>query len=164
MLAFVREIPRWLACLGLVLVRLEVVNNGVRVCLVPLRRTPVMPPGTGQLVLPSFNDCIAIAPKKIGDVLRLLVGVLSCDFAPIVDFCNYLGPFFEAWETLGTPVLMAAVVLKDGLAFWVITIDLAAQNGSLTPVATSLVVNVDSPLLCHVLQPANCLNVMKSGH
>ena len=86
MLTFVREILRWLACLGLVLVKLEVVNNGVRVCLVPLWRAPVVPPGAGQLVLPSFNNCVAIAPKGIGDVLRLLVGVLSGDFAPIAGF------------------------------------------------------------------------------
>ena len=52
---------------------------------------------------------------------------------------------------------MATVVLKYGLAFWVITIELAAQNVSLTPVATSVVVYVDAPLLCLVLQPANCL-------
>ena len=83
MLAFVREIPRWLACLGLVLVRLEVVDNGLRVCLAPLRRAPVMPPGAGKLVLLSFNDCVAIAPKELAYVLRLLVGVLSRDFAPI---------------------------------------------------------------------------------
>ena len=53
---------------------------------------------------------------------------------------------------------MAAVVLKNGFAFWIITINLAPQNGSLTPVATSLVVNVDALLLCLVLQPANCLD------
>ena len=52
---------------------------------------------------------------------------------------------------------MATVVQKDGFAFWMITIDLAAQNGSLTPVAISLVANVNAPLLCLVLQPANCL-------
>ena len=52
---------------------------------------------------------------------------------------------------------MAAVVVKNGFAFWVITIDFAAKNGSLAPVATSLVVNVDALLLCLVLQPANCL-------
>ena len=53
---------------------------------------------------------------------------------------------------------MAAVVLKDGLAFCMITIDFAAKNGPLTPVATSLVVDVNAPLLCLVLQPANCLD------
>ena len=157
-LAFVRKIPRWLTCLSLVLVRLEVVNNGVRVCLVPLWRAPVMPPGAGQLVLPSFNNCVAIAPEEIGNALRLLVGGLSCDFTPIAGFCNYLGPFFGAWEAIGTPVPITAVVVKDGFAFWMISINLVAKNGSLTPVTTSLVVNVDAPLLCLVLQPANCLN------
>ena len=130
----------------------------MRVCFVPLLRAPVIPPGARQLVLPSFNNCVAIAPEKIGNVLRLLVGVLSCDFAPIASFCNYLAPFFGAWEAIGTPVLITALVVKDGFAFWVITIDLAPQNCSLTPVATCLVVNVDAPLLCLVLQPANCLD------
>ena len=63
-LAFVRKIPRWLTCLGLVLVRLEVVNNGVRVCLVPLWRAPVIPSKAGQLVLPSFNNCSHCAGKN----------------------------------------------------------------------------------------------------
>ena len=54
---------------------------------------------------------------------------------------------------------MTAVVLKNGFAFWVITINLAPQNGSLTPVATSLVVDVDALLLCLVLQPANGLTL-----
>ena len=65
-LAFVRKIPRRLACLGLVLVRLEVINNSVWVRFVPLRRAPVIPPGAGKLVLPSFNNCVAVAPEEIG--------------------------------------------------------------------------------------------------
>ena len=50
---------------------------------------------------------------------------------------------------------MTTMVLEDGLAFWVITINLVAQNASLASVTTSLVVNVNAPLLGLVLQPTN---------
>ena len=52
---------------------------------------------------------------------------------------------------------MAPVVLEKGLALWVITINFVAQNYALTSVTTSLMVDVDAPLLCLVLQPTNSL-------
>ena len=158
MLVFVREISRWLACLGLVLVRLEVVNNGVWIRLVFLRQTTVIPPGIGNFVFPSFDNCVAVAPKKIGSAQRVLVGVLSGYFVPIAGLSNYLGPFFKTCETIGTPVPMAAVVLEDSFTFWAITINLVAQNAAPPPVTTSLVVNVNAPLLGLVLHPTNCLD------
>ena len=50
------------------------------------------------------------------------------------------------------------VVLEDNFAFWVITINLVTQNSALTSVATSLMVNVNAPLLGLVFQPASGLD------
>ena len=53
---------------------------------------------------------------------------------------------------------ITAVVLEDSFAFGVITINLVAKNSALTSVTTSLMVNVNAPLLGLVLDPASSLD------
>ena len=84
MLAFEGKVARRAGSLGLVLVRLEVVDNRVGVSLrLLLGAAGVCPRGWG-FVFPLFHHCVTSVAKMLGSLQSEAVGNLPCDcLAPV---------------------------------------------------------------------------------
>ena len=141
MLAFEGKVARRAGGLGLVLVRLEVVDNRVGVSFRLLLRTAggcprgwdfvaeILGPLQSEPISKLSGDCLApVHPDHLLSLGGLLVALLAT-------------------------VPKATMVLEDSVGLGVITINGNVEDVSLASMATSSMVNVNAPLLCFPLEP-----------
>ena len=151
MLTFIRKITCRVACLGLVLVSFEVIDDSVWVRFVSFRWESIMPPGSRVLVFPSFDQVVAHEPDYCTSPQSSLIGSLHCYFVTLAVKTDYFGSLFRPRKALATTVPEATVVLKDDFAFWMVAINFVTCNDPFTPVATSVMVDVNTTLPCLML-------------
>ena len=151
MLTFIREITCRVACLFLVLVSFEVIDDRVWVRFVSFRWELVMPPGTRPLVFPSFNQSVPQGPDYFTAFQIFLIGSLSCYFVALAVNTDHFGSLFGLRKALDTTTPEATMELKEGFGFWVVAINVFACNDSFNPMATSVMVNMLATLSCHIL-------------
>ena len=151
-LALIREVARRAGSLGLVLVRLEAVDNRVGVSFrLLLRAAGVCPRGWG-FVFPLLHHCVTSVAEMLDPLQSEPISDLPGDYlAPVhPDHLLSLGGLLVA---LLATVPKATMVLEDRVGLGVITINGNVEDVSLTPMATSSMVNVNAPLLCFPLEP-----------
>ena len=103
-LAFIRKVPGWVACLGLVLIRLEVVDNRVGVSLRLLLRTASVCPGGWGFVFPLFDHCVTSVTELLGSHQSQTINNLPCD-------CPALAvPAYQLFSLGGLGVALSATV------------------------------------------------------
>ena len=151
-LALIREVPGWAGSLGLVLVRLEVVDNRVGVSLrLLLWATGGCPRGWG-FVFPLFNHGVASVAELLGSHQSESIGNLPCDgLAPVHPY-HLLSLFWLLVALLAT-VPLTTMVLEDSVGCGVITVNGNVEDVSLASMATPSVMDVNAPLLCLPLEP-----------
>ena len=151
-LSFVRKVPGWVACLGLVLVRLEVVDNRVGVSFRLLIRAAAGCPRGWGFVFPLFDHCVTSVTELLGSHQSQPISNLPgyC-LAPVhPDHLLSLGWLLVA---LLATVPKTTMVLEDSVGLEMITINGNVEDVSLTPMATPCVMDVNAPLLCLPLEP-----------
>ena len=151
MLTFIRKITCRVAFLGLVLVSFEVIYDSVWVRFVSFRWNSVISPGTRPLVFPSFDQVVTTVPDYFTTSQSFLISSLSCFFVALAVNTDHFVSLFRPRIALETTVPEATMVLKDGFGFWMVAINSLTHNGSFTPMATSVMVDVSASLPCLIL-------------
>ena len=151
MLTFIRETACRLACLGLVLVSFEVIDDSVWLRFVSFRWDSIIPPGTRHLVFPSFNQVVPQEACKLTSGQSSLVGGLSCYCVAFAVSTDHFVSLFGPWKALATTVPEATMVLTDGFAFWVVAINFLTCSDPFAPVAASVIMDVNAALPCLIL-------------
>ena len=151
MLTFIREITCWVACLCLVLVSFEAIDDSVWIRFVSFLGDSVIPPGTRLLVFPSFDQSAPQAPDYFTAFQSFLIGVISCYFVALAVNIDHFGSLFGLRKALETTMPEATMELKDSFGFWMTAINFNTCNKPFTPVTTSVMVNVNATLPCHIL-------------
>ena len=154
MLTFIREITCRVACLGLVLVSFEVICDSAWVRFVSFRWESSMPPGTRLLMFPSFNQVVPQEAYKVTSLQTFLKGSLSCYFVAFAVSTDHFVSLFGPRKALAKTVPEATMVLKDGFGLWMVAINFFSCDGPFTPVATSVMMDVNAALPRLILQPA----------
>ena len=110
-----------------------------------------MPPGTRLLVFPSFNQVVATVLDYFTSGQSSFEGYLSCHFFAFAVNTDYFVSLLGPQKALATTVPEATMVLKNGFAFWVVAINFLPHNGPFSPVATSVMMDVNATLPCLIL-------------
>ena len=154
-LAFEGKVARRAGSLGLVLVRLEVVDNRVGVSLRLLLRTTGVCPRGWDFVSPLLHHCVASVAEMLGSLQSEPIRNLPRDcLAPVHS--GHLLSLGGGGGALLAPVPKTTMVLEDRVGLGVITINGNVEDVSLTSMATQCVMNVNAPLLCLPLEPFGC--------
>ena len=91
MLTFIRKITCQVACLCLVLVSFEVIDDSVWIRFVSFRWDSVIPPGTRLLVFASFDQAVVQEPDYFTAFQSFLIGSLSCYYRLLRFFVRASG-------------------------------------------------------------------------
>ena len=151
-LALIREVPGRASSLGLVLVRLEIVDNRVGVSLRLLLWAAGGCPRSWGFVFPLFNHCVTSVAKLLGSHQSESISNLPCDcLAPVHPY--HLLSLVGSGVALLATVPVTAIVLEDSVGHGVITVNWNVEDVSLTSMATPGVMDVKVPLLCLPLEP-----------
>ena len=155
MLAFEGKVARQAGSLGLVLVRLEVVDNRVGVSIrLLLRAASVCPRGWG-FVFPLLHHCVPSVAEMLGPLQSEAVGNFPCDCPAPVHPYHLLS---LSWSGIALPATVpkTTMVLEDSVGPGVITINGNIEDVSLAPMPAPCVMDVNVPLLCFPLEPFGC--------
>ena len=151
-LALIREVPGRASSLGLVLVRLEVVDNRVGISFrLLLRAAGGCPRGWG-FVFPLFHHCVTGVTELLGSHQSEPINNLPCDcLAPIHPY-HLLSLGWLLVALLAT-LPFTTMVLEDSVGLGMITVNGNVEDVSLASMATPCMMDVNSSLLCLPLEP-----------
>ena len=154
-LAFEGKVARQAGSLGLVLVRLKVVDNHVGVSLHLLLRAASVCPRDWCLVFPLLHHCVTSVAEMLGPLQSEVVGNFPCDcLAPVHPY--HLLSLVGSGVALPATVPKTTMVLEDSVGLGMITVNGNVEDVSLTSMATPRVMEVNAPLLCLPLEPFGC--------
>ena len=142
--------------LARVLVRLKVVNNGVRVRFRLLFKAASGGPRGRLFVLPFLDHRVARVAEMLGPLQGKAVIILSLYQPALLVLPHHFLSLSRGGEALLATMPMATVVLKDRAGLGMITINRMVADVSLSPMATQRVMDVNAPLLCLPLEPFDC--------
>ena len=158
-LAFKGKIPGRAGSLGLVLVRLEVVDNRVGVSFRLLLRVASVCPRSWVwvFVFPLLNHCVASVAEMLGSLQSESVGNFHCHcLALFVSPPYHLSSLVWLLVALLAPVPITSIVLEDSVGRGVITVNGNVEDVSLAPMIAPCVMDVNAPLLGLPLEPFGC--------